>query len=318
MIWNTLLRLRAHFLESPSPSSATITTVSADSPDKYHAEIAIRPLSDSKGIELRFNTIGEHKGELCVIADSPFRVTVQPNHSLRPLEHQEIEQYLPYAVLPYFSHQHSKTFAISHFAQTLDGRIASCSGDSKWIGNWENLTHAHKMRAMCDAILVGASTLKTDQPRLNVRHVTGVNPLRVVIGNSISDDDIRSSSGEPVLVINTHNSTKLNEQVTLDAAVDGRIEGQAILRALYQRGVTSLYIEGGANTTSHFLKTLALDQVQVHVTPRILGSGVTGFEFGGVETIDQAVEFSNPRFVAMGNQMMFVGEVIRDRAEGNE
>lgn len=302
MIWTTLLRLRTQLQQAPAQNSGQFS-------ENSNTGTTLRWNSHQQGLKLHFERIGENATPLTLEATSPFNLNFSTGHTLLDNEKQELQLYLPYALLPWFSYQQNRTFAISHFAQTLDGRIASTSGDSKWIGNQENLTHAHKMRALCDAILVGTSTLRADQPRLSVRHVAGVNPLRVILGNNVNREDIRSDNTSPVLLINKQRSAGCNlEQITL-AATDGKIDCREILRTLFEREINSIYIEGGAATTSHFLKSSSLDQVQIHLSPRILGSGTTGFQFDGISTMEQAVAFCNPRFLSIGDQIMFVGEV---------
>jgi len=311
MIWNTLLQLRAQLQKTTAAGSYPLANSESCANDCVSPSDTTLRLATSDGkLELHFDAIGKNQSPLIVTAPSAFAVELHPQHRLDSLEQREIEWYMPYALLPFFSQQQNKTFAISHFAQTLDGRIASSTGDSKWIGNQANLTHAHKMRALCDAILVGASTLKTDQPRLDVRHVAGANPIRVLVGNNITDSDIVCDNHGRVIVINTRRLPLQCEQITLHAKA-GKIDGQDILQALYERGLNSIYIEGGATTTSLFLRSFALDQVQIHVSPRILGSGTTGFNFRGVHTMDQAVDFENPRFLSIDDHIMFIGEVAQ-------
>nr|MBX2825392.1 RibD family protein [Gammaproteobacteria bacterium] len=229
--------------------------------------------------------------------------------SLGSDELKTLTTYLPYALLPCFAARHQRTFAISHFAQTLDGRIATHNGDSRWVGNQENLLHAHRMRALCDAILIGANTLRRDQPRLTVRHVKGDNPLRVVIGNGAVCDNHECDDG--MLHIQTrHSPGTCNANcahLSVPSAGD-TLDCPAILQALYQRGIQSVYIEGGARTTSAFLQQQMIDQVQVHIAPRILGSGLSGFALGKIDAMNQAMDFRNPRFVPVGDAVMFIGE----------
>src|SRR5260221_7566500 len=118
--------------------------------------------------------------------------------------------YLPYCLALLEAKRRKRAIAISHFAQTLDGRIATCGGDSRWIGCPENLMHAHRMRALCDAVLIGAGTLRRDRPRLNVRHVTGTDPTRVVIGAGPLDlSCLTECSTAPVLTIGPNQSLDL-------------------------------------------------------------------------------------------------------------
>ena len=208
-----------------------------------------------------------------------------------------LKRYLPYALLPHFAQKHDEVFVISHLAQTLDGKIASVSGDSRWIGNEENLVHAHRMRALCDAVMVGATTHKIDKPRLNVRHVEGQDPLKVVVGSGMEASIARE-----------------NGKVFIDTSDFEQVNGHQkdvtqILKALKERGVTSVYLEGGAATTSSFLKQGEIDQLQIHFSCKILGSGKQGYNFDGIESIGECIQFKNPRFVPVGNEMMFLGEL---------
>jgi hypothetical protein len=87
-----------------------------------------------------------------------------------------IELYLPYAAVP-----HGRPFAVAHLGQSLDGRIATAAGASRWVTGEADLLHTHRMRALADAILVGAGTLRQDDPQLTVRRCGGAHPVRVVI-----------------------------------------------------------------------------------------------------------------------------------------
>lgn len=221
-----------------------------------------------------------------------------------------LKLYLPYALLPYFSKLDKKCFSISHFAQTLDGRIASSSGDSKWIGNEENLIHAHRMRALCDAILVGSKTMSVDDPRLNVRLVAGQDPIKVVIGgDALPIKKYHAYDDSTITFCQNHADKELpGESVIIDKK-DG-YDTKTILECLYQRGIHSVYIEGGSLTTSNFLKQGSIDQVQLHISPKILGSGTSAFNFAGIMNMDQAIVFNNAQFMPMGDDVMFVGNLV--------
>jgi len=102
-----------------------------------------------------------------------------------PREFNEmIKTYAPYCFSSLYARDWDRAFGISHLAQTLDGRIATVTGDSKWIGSEGNFVHAHRMRALVDGILIGSKTLAKDRPQLTVRHVSGKNPRPIVIGSS--------------------------------------------------------------------------------------------------------------------------------------
>ena len=224
-----------------------------------------------------------------------------------------LEVYLPYCFLPYFSRQKKRAITTAHFAQSLDGKIATLSGHSKWIGNEENLIHAHRMRALCDAVLIGTGTLLRDQPRLTVRMVDGPNPTRIVLGQPGVCDDyncLYESCKRPIIVIGSTESS-LNGQIDYIRmeATEGRVNSIHILEALYQRGIHSVYLEGGAITTSNFLKDKAVDVLQLHLSPLIFGSGKSAITLPEIDEVKNAIKFSAFQFKKVGDAMMFIGQL---------
>ena len=220
--------------------------------------------------------------------------------------------YMPYCFLSIPARQRQRAIAITHYAQSLDGKIATATNDSKWIGNEDNLVHSHHMRALCDSILIGASTLKADRPSLTVRRVAGPNPHRIVICSSDGDfSSLQADPSSPVLVIGIGSDPCVDntEYAQLPAGNRGQIASAAILQHLYQRGIYGVYIEGGSATTSHFLQERAVDIVQLHLAPLIFGSGIDGFSLPCIQTVDEAIRFDRFYYKPVGDTFMFVGEV---------
>jgi diaminohydroxyphosphoribosylaminopyrimidine deaminase/5-amino-6-(5-phosphoribosylamino)uracil reductase len=243
-------------------------------------------------------------------ASQAFALTTISNTLLGEDDLAMAKIYLPYCMLSYFGRQHSTCYAITHFAQTLDGRIASASGDSKWIGNDENLIHAHRMRALCDSIVVGAKTVEIDNPRLNVRLVNGSNPVKVVVGGKDLDRSAYHAYDDTSIVF-CENGQLADENGTVTNKK--HYQPREMLEQLCQKKCYSAYIEGGSNTSSLFFKNQCIDQVQIHISPKILGSGVTGFNFEGVDNMEQVLEFDPFDFIKVGDHIMFVGEPKRNR-----
>jgi diaminohydroxyphosphoribosylaminopyrimidine deaminase / 5-amino-6-(5-phosphoribosylamino)uracil reductase len=174
-----------------------------------------------------------------------------------------------------------KEFAIAHLAQSLDGRIACLNGASRWLSGEEDLVHTHRMRALADAVLVGAHTIAHDDPQLTVRRCEGNHPVRVVI-----DPDRRlglrhrvfRDGAAPTLLIVAACGARTGERfggaelLPLPRGDDG-IDPHVIRAALARRGLTRLFIEGGGITISHFLAARALDRLQLTIAPVVLGSG---------------------------------------------
>jgi diaminohydroxyphosphoribosylaminopyrimidine deaminase / 5-amino-6-(5-phosphoribosylamino)uracil reductase len=172
-------------------------------------------------------------------------------------------------------------FSIAHLAQSLDGRIATVNGSSRWISGDADLLHTHRMRALADAVIVGASTVYHDNPQLTVRRCVGPNPVRVVIdpewrldgSQNVFQDGLASTlwlvADERV---GAHRYQCQAEIVPI-ARSGGRLDPNAIKVALAARGLYWLFIEGGGVTVSHFLHAQALNRLQLTIAPLLLGSG---------------------------------------------
>lgn len=174
-----------------------------------------------------------------------------------------------------------RSLAVAHLAQSLDGRIATASGASRWLSGEADLLHTHRMRALADAVVVGARTVLHDDPRLTVRLCPGEQPVRVVI-----DAERRLSprhrifrdGAAPTLLIAAADRARpgdrhgLAEIVPLARAASG-FDPMALRRALALRGLNRLFIEGGGITISHFVAARALDRLQLAIAPVLLGSG---------------------------------------------
>jgi len=234
---------------------------------------------------------------------------IETKHKVDEHELNLLSFYLPFAFCAFFGRKSQKCFSISHFAQTLDGKIATTIGDSKWIGNEENLVHAHRMRALCDGIVVGARTLMRDNPKLNVRKVSGSDPIKIIIGGNglLVPDKYHALESTTIVFQKTRNEAAIYDGVLMPQ--NTVFDLGDILKILVKKGVYSIYIEGGAYTTSCFFEQRALDQVQIHFSSKILGSGVTAFNFGNVQEIKDSVKFQSARFKPMGSEMMFIGNL---------
>ena len=225
-----------------------------------------------------------------------------------------IKQYIPYALLPLYANKEQRTITISHFAQSLDGKIATNVGNSKWIGNQENLIHAHRMRALCDAILIGSNTLIHDNPSLTVRNVSGNDPVKVVVGksNELNFTKLLENNARVIYITNDKSNCQIGDVETIDAhACEGVIGCDKILKTLYKRGIYSLYIEGGSKTASNFLINNSIDVVQLHIAPLIMGSGIVNFNLPEIKAINESISFKKFNFIPMGSHIMFTGEVNR-------
>jgi diaminohydroxyphosphoribosylaminopyrimidine deaminase / 5-amino-6-(5-phosphoribosylamino)uracil reductase len=166
----------------------------------------------------------------------------------------------------------------AHLAQTLDGRIATAEGASFWISGEEDVLHTHRLRALAQAVVVGAGTIAADDPQLTVRACEGESPVRVVLDHARRlHDRYRVFAGGPVTLLLT-SAPGASRHGT--AEIVPMAEGFAprdILAALAARGLKRVYVEGGGRTISNFLAAGALDRLHVALAPLLLGHGVPAF-----------------------------------------
>ena len=183
---------------------------------------------------------------------------------------------------------------VGQTGQSLDGRLATESGHSKYINGPEGLVHLHRLRALVDVVIVGVGTALADDPQLTVRRVSGSQPARAVIdphGRLGAGARMLADDGVSRLLITAHGTRVApppGVEVIALPAVEGRIAPSAIVGALAGRGMRRMLVEGGANTISRFLVAGCLDRLHVMVAPIILGGGGPGLILPPLQRADQA------------------------------
>jgi diaminohydroxyphosphoribosylaminopyrimidine deaminase / 5-amino-6-(5-phosphoribosylamino)uracil reductase len=206
---------------------------------------------------------------------------------------------------------------IAQIGQSLDGRIATHSGHSHYINGPEALDHLHRLRALCDAVIIGASTAILDDPKLTTRRVEGPNPARVVLdptGRVPVTRQVLSDADAPSLLITTPGIAKKSsdavERIELETE-DGHIPPAAILAALGERGLNTVLVEGGAHTVSRFIAAGVVDRLHVLVAPLILGSGRPGIELPAIDRVDQGTRPAT-RIHRIGTDVLFDCDLRRE------
>lgn len=181
-------------------------------------------------------------------------------------------------------------FVLGRIVQSLDGRIATSNGASFWIGGPDDILHTHRLRALFDVVLVGAGTVRADNPLLTTRACSGPSPVRVVLDpeGRLSPDRRLFTDGPPTLVfvaddIMSAQAHGHGEVVQVPRGSGGTgLDLGSVLRSLSARGLHRIFVEGGGVTVSRFLQAGLLDRLHVTVAPLILGSGIAAFTLANI------------------------------------
>lgn len=310
VLWTFLIDLKV-FIKSHLPDIEYLIIIYLD--EKFSITLNEQPelKPDDNIIEVSSGPVQEfHLKSTSFQLDDSYSLRFVKNDWLDSKSLNFLLSYLPFCFLPLKAFHLKRSITLLHFAQTLDGKIAANNGHSKWIGNQENLVHAHRLRALFDGILIGSNTLKIDKPQLTVRHVKGQDPVKIVIGSHLNDINSFPENNGDVLFITCQENQKRKGFETIFIPKDGTcIDPSIILTELYARNIHSLFIEGGAFTASSFLTARFIDLLQLFISPRILGSGIACFTLEEITSIDDLIIFSYQTFKPMGDGVLFSGEV---------
>ena len=193
---------------------------------------------------------------------------------------------------------------IAQLAQSIDGFIASRTGDANYVSGEEDREHLHRLRALVDAVVVGAQTVVADNPQLTTRAVSGPSPVRVIIDPRarIPRDARVLTDGRAktlwCVAAECRPSTALAPHVDLVSLpiAAGRIQPPNLLGMLRERGLGRVLVEGGGRTVSDFLSADVLDQLYLTTAPILVGDGVPGVRFAGSDFVADALTASVRRF----------------------
>ncbi|RIA55017.1 riboflavin-specific deaminase-like protein [Dichotomicrobium thermohalophilum] len=214
----------------------------------------------------------------------------------------------------------ARPFVIAQLGQTLDGRIATQTGASKYINGAGALDHLHCLRAAVDGVVVGIGTVLADDPELTVRRADGRNPARIIIDPNArlpQDAKCLTDDGARVLVIRAHaaDCPDRMEQVLVNREANGLCPRE-IVAALFARGFRKLLVEGGAQTISRFIEAGALDRLHILMAPMIIGSGKPGLVLPPIDSLSQALRPRTHAYPLPDGDVIFDCDMRRN--EGSE
>ncbi len=208
------------------------------------------------------------------------------------------------------------------YAQTLDGRIATRSGDSQWISSEASRRYVHRLRSVNDSIMVGAGTVVADNPQLTVRHVKGKNPVRIIVDSKlrvpIKSAVLTDANSHQTIIATTSDAlarkiaavNKLGVEVlVVKKERNGRISLRDLLKKLGKREIMSVLVEGGSEIITSLLKAGLVDKMIIPIAPMIVGKGVEAVGDLNINKINKAIRFSSFKTMKKGDDIIFEGRI---------
>jgi len=213
-------------------------------------------------------------------------------------------------------------FITVKFAMTLDARIATSTGSSQWISSLASQRLAHKLRTYNDAVMVGAGTIIRDNPRLTVRLVRGRSPTRIVLdsGLRVPPDSLvfEEQEAAPTIVATTSRGDDEKvatlggrgiEVLVVQEDERGRVDLARLLGMLAKREISSVLVEGGAETITSFLRLNLVDRLVAIVAPKLMGRGIEAVGELNITDVDKAIKLSFTRTYRSGEDIVVEGRV---------
>jgi diaminohydroxyphosphoribosylaminopyrimidine deaminase/5-amino-6-(5-phosphoribosylamino)uracil reductase len=218
-----------------------------------------------------------------------------------------------------------KVFVSLKVAQSLDGQIALKSGESQWITNEKSREHAHYLRACHDAVLVGRGTVQNDNPTLNIRHpliqkdnkVVVIDPRGILLDESSQLKIIRAHDPKSIFWCVSAKKYSAAESpiaqvLKVNETADGNLDLVHLLRSLWDVGIRSVLIEGGALTASQFLKAKLVNRLFVFQAPLVIGAkgGRSWTEELAIPEMRQRLVVQNPQIKKFGDDLLITGRLL--------
>jgi GTP cyclohydrolase II len=216
-----------------------------------------------------------------------------------------------------------RPYLVLKYAQTLDGRIATSGGDSKWISGPQERRVSHALRAACDAVMIGAGTVLADDPLLTVRMVPGVSPIRVVLDSTLRappDAQIFGSDAATIVLTSERSDPErraaLRDRGVKVEVVPGATAGvdlAAGLARLRSLGIRCLLVEGGSQVITSVLRERLADRVVVAVAPILLGTGTDAVGDLGAGLVRDGLRLQSQTVHQLGPDLVVAADLDWDR-----
>lgn len=223
--------------------------------------------------------------------------------------------------------EHKKPFIVLKAAMTLDGKIATATGQSKWITNETSRAYGYKLRDIYDGIMVGINTVIEDNPMLTARVDGGKNPIRIVVDSNLKIDinaNVVQDKSAKTIVATTDKADKdkilkLQAQnvdvIVVDKDENDKVDIEKLLNILGQQNICSILVEGGATLSGSFVAKKLVDKVYFFIAPKIIGGkeAKTPVAGTGILNLQEALALKDIQIEKLEEDILIIGRVDKDK-----
>lgn len=223
--------------------------------------------------------------------------------------------------------EHKKPFIVLKAAMTLDGKIATATGQSKWITNETSRAYGYKLRDIYDGIMVGINTVIEDNPMLTARVDGGKNPIRIVVDSSLKIDinaNVVQDKSAKTIIATTDKADKdkilkLQAQdvdvIVVDKDKNDKVDIEKLLDILGQQNICSILVEGGATLSGSFVAKKLVDKVDFFIAPKIVGGkeAKTPVAGTGILNLQEALALKDIQIEKLEEDVLIIGRVDKDK-----
>lgn len=218
---------------------------------------------------------------------------------------------------------HKKPFVVLKSAMSLDGKIATASGESKWITGEAARKQVHYLRNHLSGIMVGVETIIQDDPELTSRVPGGKNPVRIIVDSTLrlplEAKVLRDQVRAKTIIATTEQADKTKWRLLQDRgitllavkALDGRVDLAALMLEVGRSGIDSILLEGGATLNYSALMAGVVDKVHLYIAPKLIGGERAKTPIGGngIRHLDQAIEIERRTMTVVGEDLLIKGYI---------